>query len=72
MPRTKRTPYNPYRRVTSLTELGELLELHRHTVVKRIKEYGQVDLHDFFDVVYFLIWHRETYGSPVPPFERTP
>ena len=69
MPRTKRTSYNPSRRVTSLTELGELLELHRHTVTKRIAEYGTVDLHDFFEVIYFLIWHREEYGTPYPPYE---
>ena len=64
MPLIPRTPINPNRRITSLTELAQLLETHRHTVTKRIAEYGGVDLHDFFDVVYFLIWHREEYGTP--------
>lgn len=64
MPLKPRTPINLNRRITSLTELGELLEVHRHTVAKRLAEYGGVDLHDFFDVVYFLIWHREECGTP--------
>ena len=64
MPITPRKPINPNRRVTSLTELGELLEIHRHTVAKRISEYGKVNLRNFFDVAYFLVWHRENYGTP--------
>ena len=66
MPLKPRTSYNPNRRVTSLTELAVLLETHRHTVAKRIEEYGTLDLKDFFEVAYFLIWHRENYGTPYP------
>jgi len=44
-----------------------LLEVHRHTVVKRIAEYGTVDLYDFFEVARFLAWHKEWYGTPSIP-----
>ena len=64
MPLKPRTSINLNRRITSRTELGELLETHRHTITKRLAEYGGVDLHDFFNGVYFLIWHREKYGTP--------
>ena len=60
-------PYSPYtraNRVISLIALADYFGVHRHTMKKRTKEFGNLDLRNTYDVFDFIIWYYENYGPP--------